>query len=155
MVAESVIGHRFILDANCLIDCGERFYPDDVFSGLWRQIREALTDGSVLTCKTVIEEIKRGDEAAWRTAVCRITVAHVIDEADSDIQVEFARLARLTGLPSGLSDVDRLVLACGGARSLGIVTRDAEIVKACARPDIQPQSFGPAEFFRAMGWVFP
>src|ERR1700730_14034094 len=83
----------YLLDTVAWVDMGERFYPVDVFEGLWAQLVSALAAGTIVTLKGVIGELKRGPKEQWREIVYEASKAHLIDEGAAQVQAVFARVA--------------------------------------------------------------
>jgi hypothetical protein len=150
-----VIANSYLFDANAFIDVGERFYPDDIFGCLWKNISQALTNGSVVTCKGVLGELKKAPiQLPWRQKIQMACQNSAINESDADIQKVFARLAGLS-ISKGVGNVDRWVLSAGEARSLPIVTRDGPMFEVARRGHSFARLLTPTDFFREVGWSFP
>ena len=149
----------YLMDANALIDFGERYYADDVFGALWKLLRDALDSGTVVITKGVMDEIKKYTPLPpWRQSVERLCKGKLIDESAYDVQIVFGRLARDIAskkVTSDLSEADQLLLACGEALSYLIVSSDGGVRNTCARGHIKAHACRPLDFLRAVGWTFP
>jgi predicted nucleic acid-binding protein len=158
MVSDAAASRRFLFDTNIFIELGER-YPEDVFKGLWETVLRALSAGEIVTCHGVVTELKKGPTPAapWRAKVYAACKEHLVDEADASIQTAFGRISQLIedgALSKSLTDVDQLVLACGEALNLPVVTRDAKMRSACEAGKVPTRALDLPAFFREMGWEF-
>lgn len=148
----------YLCDTNIFVDLGERIYPPDIFEAFWKALEDALTDGRILTCKTVLAELKRASNPEpWRAIVQRCCGPHAIDESEAAIQSIFGRLAGLKAgrtLSSTLSDEDLLILSAAEARNLPLATRDGKMMKACNDGHVVVEVVTLTAVFRGLGWKF-
>jgi len=52
----------YSVDTNIIIDFRVRFYPEDVFPGLWRSIDSLIDEGRMILADEVATELERGDD---------------------------------------------------------------------------------------------
>jgi hypothetical protein len=155
----STSSNVYLLDANALIDFGERYYAGDVFSGLWKLLHGGFDSGTIVVTRGVMDEIKKLTPLPpWREQIDKVCKGKLIDESAHDIQLVFGRLARDIAskkVISNISETDQLLLACGEALSYTIVTSDGGVRNTCKSGHIKAQAYRPLEFLRAVGWRFP
>jgi hypothetical protein len=149
----------FLLDTVAFVDMGERFYPLDVFTGLWTELLAALNTGRVVTLRGVIAELKRGPQDPWRALVYAATKSHLIDDGGVDVQRVFGRVAPalfVGSLTKRLSEVDVLLLSSAEAHNCPFITRDTKMLNACAcnGGPVQARPLSLADMFRELGWRF-
>jgi hypothetical protein len=96
-VSASPALQAYLFDTSAFVDVGERFYPGDVFPGVWVAMEEAMRAGVIITCKRVLGEVSNVTLPlpAWRQCILDGCKATAINEGDPDIQAVFARIAPL------------------------------------------------------------
>jgi hypothetical protein len=78
----------YLLDANALIDFGERYYADDVFGALWKLLHDGFDSGTLLVTRGVMDEIKKLTPLpAWRQSMDKVCKGKLVDESAYDIQL--------------------------------------------------------------------
>lgn len=159
-MAASASAPVYLVDTNALVDFGERYYADDVFGGLWKQLEAGFGSGTLVVTRGVMDEIKAVTVPlpAWRQLLDGLCKGKIVDESAHAVQTVFGRLSRDIAagkVTTNLSETDQLILACGEALSYEIVSSDGGVRNACARGHIKAQVHRPLDFLRVMGWNFP
>jgi hypothetical protein len=54
----------FCCDTSALIECWSRYYPSDVFPGIWKRFAYVVEGGDLIASDEVHEEIKKTDDAS-------------------------------------------------------------------------------------------
>jgi hypothetical protein len=113
----------FCLDTSAFIDAWERYYPEDVFPGVWEKMNELVTAGKIVASDEVYKEIKKNTTGVYTWAK---THKGLFVATDVPIQKEVAKI--MTQFP-GLVDprrsrsgADPMVIALAMTRSFTVVT---------------------------------
>ncbi|MBV8371100.1 MAG: hypothetical protein JO036_19470 [Candidatus Eremiobacteraeota bacterium] len=139
-----------------MIDIGEKYYPPERFGVVWAQLQPALESGQIRMIRSGIVELRRRNDA-WRQPVIAACSRHAADESAAAVQGVFARLtAAIDGgtLTRKLSEIDLLVLACGEAAQLPVVTGDTRIHNAIRDGHCAVRPLWLWQLFGELGWTF-
>lgn len=82
---------KYSIDTSAILDGWRRYYPPDVFSGLWLKIEEIINNGSLRATEEVLVELERKDDEAYQWAKNHSSLFVSIDE---DIQVAVSEILR-------------------------------------------------------------
>ena len=96
----------YVLDTSAILDCWERYYPPDVFPGLYKNIEQMIADEKLISPDEIYRELEKKDDAAFAWAKRNRTMFLPLDNAT---QIEVAAI--LGSHP--------LLIQAGGRRSGG------------------------------------
>ena len=83
----------FLIDANILITAYKKYYPFDFCAGFWDFILEQCGRGKIGLIKSIIDEIKDGNDELSEWIGDNIQSLNVIDNTIPEIQILYARIA--------------------------------------------------------------
>lgn len=150
----------FCFDTSALLECWSRYYPIDVFPGIWERLAEMIESGELIAPDEVHEEIKRKDDglAEWLKPRAGMFVA-----LDSPVQVTAMEV--LAGFPelvkalSGRTQADPFVIGLARVRNATVVTQERggsrdrpRIPLVCSH--FQVPCIDIVGFIRQRGWTF-
>jgi hypothetical protein len=58
----------YCIDTNALIDLWRRFYPPDIFSSLWKEIENIISQGKLIAPREVFDELGKQDDELYKWA---------------------------------------------------------------------------------------
>jgi len=151
----------YSLDTNIIIDARNRWYPPELFPGLWQNIERLIAAGRAIVTREVAEELVRGDDdcAAWATSF-----PGFVAEADEVIVGVVTRIVSDFPAWSSVNTnwADPFVIAHGETRGFVVVTHERwsnssvlgqeKIPNVCARYGLP--CIGLTDLISEEGWSF-
>ena len=81
----------FLIDTNILITAHKKYYPFDFCPGFWEFVLEQCDRKNIGLIKSVIEEIKDGNDELSEWVKDNIQKSNIIDNTIPEIQIRYAR----------------------------------------------------------------
>ena len=152
---------RFSIDTSAILDGWRRYYPRDVFPGLWIQLEELIRTGDLRASEEVRYELEKRDDDALVWAMERdgffVPIDDDTQDATSAILVDHPRLIDTR---RGRSGADPFVIALAQVRGCAVVTGEKatgnlnrpKIPDVCRAIEVEVLSL--LDLIRLEGWVF-
>lgn len=109
----------------CSLITGWRYYPPDIFSGLWEHLEELSSKGMLHSTEEVLVELKRNDDELLRWAKSQSGLFMPVDDG---IQVEVLRVLKdhpkLYDIEKNKSGADPFVIAHALQNGYTVVTEE-------------------------------
>jgi Domain of unknown function (DUF4411) len=150
----------YSVDTSAFLDAWVRYYPLDVFPGMWQQMDRAAKNGTLLASDEVLRELEKKDDGAHEWVKTR---PEMLVKLDMEIEVHVSdimrRYPRLVDTKKGRSVGDPFVIAVAQARKLTVITGENATGKVevprtpdvCA--DLGIRWVRIIDFFREQKWV--
>lgn len=151
----------YCLDTSALLDGWTRYYPPDVFPGIWRRIDDLVDDSRLIAPEEVRVELARKDDDVYAWAGERDDLFVPVDEP---IQIELVGILesfpRLVNTQRNRSMADPWVVALARVRKTTVLTGEVRsgklerprIPDVCDQLDIPCLNF--LELLRREEWTF-
>ena len=156
------IDEGFCIDTCALIDLWRRYYPPDVFPGLWADIEKLIRQGRLIAPREVLEELRGVDDEILEWARRFKRMFKALDEGQ--LREVSAILEEFPGLidPSKTKpDADPFLIALAQTRGWTVVTSELPRTSPRARPKVPDvcksrgvECISLIEFFRERGWRY-
>jgi|SRR5947208_1634745 len=108
----------YSVDTSAFLDAWVRYYPLDVFPGMWQQMDLAAKNGTLLASDEVLRELEKKDDGAHEWVKAR---PEMLVKLDKEIEVHVSeimrRYPRLVDTKKGRSVGDPFVIAVAQAVS--------------------------------------
>jgi hypothetical protein len=151
----------YSIDTSAIIDGRRRYYPADVFPGLWQKVEALIVVGELIATEEVWNELSVFDDEvfAWARAQSRMFIP-----LDGDTQMAVTSILHShAGLvdPLGLkSRADPFVIALAQIAGASVITGEKpnnnplkpKIPNVCQALGIRVMNF--LDFIRDQGWKF-
>lgn len=113
----------YSIDTSAFLDAWVRYYPPDVFPGIWEQMDRAAKGGIVKSSDEVLRELSKKDDGAhdWIKAHAEMVIA-LDNEIERDVQEIMSRYPRLVDSKKGRSGGDPFVIAVARVKNLTVIT---------------------------------
>ena len=150
----------FCFDTSALLECWSRYYPIDVFPGIWERLAYLIEGGDLIAPDEVHEEIKRKDDglAEWLKTRAGMFVAldGPVQIASTEVLSEFPELVKAL---SGRTQADPFVIGLARMRKATVVTQERGGNRARPRIPLVCDYFDVpcidiVGFIRQRGWTF-
>lgn len=152
---------RYSIDTSAILDGWVRYYPPDIFPGLWQHLDELIAGGQLIATEEVLHELKRKEDEvyAWATERDRLFVPinEGIQPAVTAILEQFEKLVDTRANRSG---ADPFVIALAQVEGCTVVTGERPTGRV-DRPNIPDVCRGLnvpwvslLQLIRNEGWVF-
>lgn len=152
---------KYSIDTSALLDGWRRYYPPDVFPGLWSEIDDLIALGELRATEEVFHELERKDDdvAAWARERDELFVA-----IDEDIQEAVRGILgvypKLIDTRANRSAADPFVIALAFVQGCAVVTGE-RATGSPERPNIpdvcdafEIQCLSLLQLVREEGWRF-
>lgn len=138
-----------------------RYYPPDIFPGIWRKIEVLIESGQLGASEEVLHELEKKDDDVHSWAKERSSMFLPTDEL---VQIHVARILtshqRLVDTRKNRSSADPFVIALSQIHRCAVVTAEKpttnlnspRIPDVCA--DLGIQTVSLLELFRLESWIF-
>lgn len=127
---------RYSIDTSAILDGWARYYPPDVFPGLWEHLDELIGEGRLIATEEVLHELERKDDAASAWAKVR---PQLFVPIDADIQAAVTAILeqfeKLVDTRANRSAADPFVIALAQIKHCAVVTGE-KATKNLDRPNI-------------------
>lgn len=152
---------KYSIDTCALLDGWQRYYPKDVFPGLWKNLAGLIRNGGLCASEEVKFELAKKNDAlyAWGNKFDDLYVPldDSIQRVVSEILKEHPRLIDTRKNRSG---ADPFVIALASVHKCAVVTGEhksgsltrPKIPDVCDAMEVKSLSF--LELIRSEGWVF-
>jgi PIN domain nuclease of toxin-antitoxin system len=149
----------YSLDTSAFLDAWVRYYPPDVFPGIWESMDHAAKSGVLVTSDEVLNELSKKDDGAHEWVKSRSVMVVAFDsEIELHVREIMTRYPRLVDSKKGRSVGDPFVIALARAKGLTVITGEnptrkidvPRIPDVCEDLDIR--WIGVLGFFREQGW---
>jgi len=150
----------YSVDTSAFLDAWVRYYPPDVFPGIWEQMDGAAKGTILYVSDEVLNELEKKDDGAhkWIKARPGIVVA-LVPEIENHVQEIMKRYPRLVDTKKGRSVGDPFVIAIARVNKLTVITGEnptgviakPRIPDVCA--DLGVRWIRILDFFREQKWV--
>jgi hypothetical protein len=152
---------RYSIDTSAILDGWRRYYPRDVFPGMWDAIADLVDDGGLRATEEVLVELERKDDEVHGWALKR---QHLFVSIDEHIQVIVTKLLadheKLLDTRAGRSAADPFVIALAQLQGCAVVTGERathsldrpNIPDVCAALGVRCMSL--LDMVREQGWRF-
>ena len=150
----------FCFDTSALLECWSRYYPIDVFPGIWERFAYLVEGGDVIAPDEVHEEIKRKDDGLAEWLKTRLGMFVPLDGpvqiAAIEVLAEFPELVKALG---GSTHADPFVIGLARVRRAIVVTQERGGSRARPRIPLVCDHFEVpctdiVGFIRQRGWTF-
>lgn len=113
----------YSIDTSAFLDAWVRYYPPDVFPGIWEQMDRAAKGGIVKSSDEVLRELSKKDDGAhdWIKAHAEMVIA-LDNEIERHVQEIMSRYPRLVDSKKGRSGGDPFVIAVARVKNLTVIT---------------------------------
>ncbi len=113
----------YSIDTSAFLDAWVRYYPPDVFPGIWEQMDRAAKAGTVKSSDEVLRELSKKDDGAhdWIKAHTEMIIP-LDNEIERHVQEIMSRYPRLVDSKKGRSGGDPFVIAVARAKNLAVIT---------------------------------
>jgi hypothetical protein len=152
----------YSFDTSALIDGLERYYPANIFDGLWQAVDSLISDGRFFASTEVWEEIKKKDESVKKWAEPRRSDVFIDTDATTtkEVQKILDKFPRLVMSGGRRNRADPFVVAVASLRKATVVTGEGsdgtmnkpKIPFVCQQLNIPCVTF--TEFISAEDWKF-
>jgi hypothetical protein len=152
----------YSFDTSALIDGLERYYPANIFDGLWQAVDSLISDGRFFASTEVWEEIKKKDESVKKWAEPRRSDVFIDTDATTtkEVQKILDKFPRLVMSGGRRNRADPFVVAVASLRKATVVTGEGsdgtmnkpKIPYVCQQLNIPCVTF--TEFISAEDWKF-
>jgi hypothetical protein len=150
----------YCFDTSALLQCWARYYPVDVFPGLWDRLDGMIESGEIQCPDEVGREIAKKDDGLneWVKARPQLLVA-LDDETQRATAEVLSAFPELVKELSGRNQADPFVVALARVNSLVVVSEEKggsqsrpRIPMVCARFEVA--CLDVVSFIRDRGWTF-
>lgn len=153
-------GARYCFDTSALIECWTRYYPRDVFPGLWDKLDDYAAHYAIVAPDEVRFEIEKKEDGLHEWVKGR---PYLFVPLDEDVQKAAAQILAsypaLVKASARRTEADPFVIALAQVRSIPVVTAERggsvktpKIPYVCG--ELKIRCFSIVEFIRAEGWQF-
>jgi hypothetical protein len=116
---------RVLLDTSSLLECWSRYYPLDVFPGIWERLSYLIEGGDVIAPDEVHDEIKHKDDGLaerlkQRTSMF-VALEGPVQVATREVLAEFPELVKALG---SRNQADPFVIGLARVREATVVTQE-------------------------------
>ena len=151
----------YSLDTSAILDGWVRYYPPDVFPGLWEKIDSLIVQKILIATEEVLVELEKKEDAAhdWfsQRKEMFIPIDERVQEAVSEILLKYERLVDTS---KGRSMCDPFVIALAMIENCAVVTAEKStgnlnkprIPDICAELGIE--TINLVELGRRQRWTF-
>jgi len=150
----------YSIDTSALLDGWQRYYPPDVFPGLWKRIDELIEAGELVATEEVLIELEKKDDELLKWAKERESMFVPLDY---DIQAAAAAILRdhpmLLNAKKNRSAADPFVIAVAKCYGCCVVTGEtpSNKIEKPKIPDVCEvlgiRWIRLLDLFREQGWV--
>jgi hypothetical protein len=129
----------YCLDTSALIDAWERYYPVDVFPGVWNVVDELMQSGSIVMSDEVFKEIRRKSDGVYLWSKKYKSACIPLDlPVQNELAKILATCPAIIDPRKNRSGADPVVIAVAMTRSMTVVTgeRKANSLKKPKIPDV-------------------
>lgn len=152
---------RYSIDTSAILDGWRRYYPPDVFPGIWDRLDELINDGALRATEEVLIELERKDDEVFAWAHAREHLFIAIDDRIQDVVSDILNThEKLLDTRSGRSAGDPFVIALAEIESAVVVTGE-RATNSVDRPNIPDvcaargvRSISLLQLLRSEGWSF-
>lgn len=152
---------KYCIDTSSLMDAWVRWYPPDIFSGVWDRLDALVADGALVSSEEVMREIERKEDSLYLWAKKHqdmfLPLTQGVQETTQQILEQFP--TQVDSRP-GKSFADPFVVATGLVTGTSVVTGE-KATGSASRPKIPDvcahfgvPCIGLTDLFAAEGWHF-
>jgi hypothetical protein len=150
----------FCFDTSALLECWSRYYPIDVFPGIWERLAYLVEGGDLIAPDEVHEEIRRKDDGLAEGLKTRagmfVSLDGPVQIASTEVLAEFPELVKAL---SGRTQADPFVIGLARVRKAIVVTQERGGNRARPRIPLVCDYFEVpcidiVGFIRQRGWTF-
>jgi hypothetical protein len=150
----------YSFDTSAFLDAWVRYYPPDVFPGIWQQMDSAANSTILNISDEVVNELEKKDDGAHKWVKSHSSVIVALDpEIEKHVQEIMGRYPRLVDTKKGRSVGDPFVVAVARVRGLTVITGEnptgvitkPKIPDVCV--DLGVRWIRVLDFFREQKWV--
>jgi hypothetical protein len=152
---------RYSIDTSALLDGWVRYYPPDVFPGLWQQLDGVITEGRLIATEEVLFELERKDDTVYAWAKERRSMFIPIDDRiQPRVTDVLDRFEKLLDTRANRSGGDPFVIALAMVEGCTVVSgeRATGATNRPNIPDVCSELSVPCitllQLIRNEGWVF-
>lgn len=150
----------YCFDTSALMECWTRYYPPDVFPGLWERFDHLAKVGAIRAPDEVLRELAKKQDELHDWAKARPEIFLELDDAIQQATREILAVHPLLAKEfAQRSHADPFVIAVGVVRGIPVVTQEGPgsekrptIPYVCR--EVGVRSIGIVEFIREQGWAF-
>lgn len=153
----------YCIDTSGLLDGYKRYYPPDVFHGLWENVDDLIAAGELISPEEVLNDLRVGDDDVFAWANAR---AEMFVPLDEPIQIATAEVLAVyvDWIPADRSRnvADAFVVALARVRNCPVVSGEhwsnspnparVKIPNVCDGLGMRHMTF--LEMVRELGWAF-
>ncbi len=150
----------FCFDTSALLECWSRYYPIDVFPGIWERFAYLVEGGDPIAPDEVHEEIKKKDDGLAEWLKTRpgmfVPLDGPVQIASTEVLAEFPELVKAL---SGRTQADPFVIGLARVRKATVVTQERGGNRVRPRIPLVCDFFEVpctdiVGFIRQRGWTF-
>lgn len=152
---------KYSIDTSALMDGWQRYYPHDVWPGLWTKLDSLIESGHLFAAEEVLHELKKKDDALHKWAKDRRKMFRGINGAIQPVVTEILRdHQNLIHANRGRSGADPWVIALAKVEGGKVVTgeRKSNSLNKPKMPDVCEAIGVPCmslvDLCREQKWVF-
>ena len=152
----------FCIDTCALIDLWRRYYPPDVFPGLWADIERLISQRRLIAPREVLEELRGVDDEIleWARRFKMMFIA--LDEGQlREVSTILEESPGLIDTSKTKSDADPFLIALAKTMRWTVVTSELPRTSPGGRPKVPDvcksrgvECISLIEFFRERGWKY-
>lgn len=150
----------YCFDTSAFLECWTRYYPPDIFPGLWDKLSDLAAYKQIVAPEEVRRELEKQEDDLTLWVQQR---PHIFVPLDSAVQTSvrevLARHPFLVKATSNRNQADPFVIAVARAQGLTVVTEEKggtptkpKIPSVCQ--DFNVRCVGVVQFIRDQGWTF-
>ena len=152
---------KYCIDTSALMDGWVRYYPRDIWPGLWTKLDMLIQEGRLFATEEVLRELKKKNDALHRWAKERKSMFRGIDEPVQSVVLEIlAKHQNLIHANRGRSGADPWVIALAKVEGGKVITgeRKSGSLEKPKMPDVCEAVGVPwmtlVDLCREQKWVF-
>lgn len=152
---------KYSIDTSAILDGWARYYPPDVFPGLWQHLDEIIAEGRLIATEEVLHELERKEDKLYVWAKERERMFVPIDESiQSAVTAILRKFEKLVDTRANRSAADPFVIALAQVEGYTVVTGERPTGRL-SRPNIPDVCQGLSipcisllQLIRTEKWVF-
>ena len=124
-IKQSRLTEGYIIDTCSLIDIWRRFYPQDVFPGLWVDVEKLVKQNLLIAPREVFNELKNNDDELFDWAKEHQNMFIDLDEELlNEVSIIISQYPKLIDPTKTDSDADPFIIALAKNRNWTVITSE-------------------------------
>jgi Domain of unknown function (DUF4411) len=152
---------RYSIDTSAILDGWQRYYPPEVFPGLWERLEDLIDAGDLRASEEVLRELEKRDDdvLAWAHAQVGFS-AELSEDVQDQVSNVLASYPKLIDTRKNRSAADPFVIATALVENCTVVTGELPSGSS-TRPHIPDVCIGLGvdwcrlvDLIKLEGWTF-